>query len=282
MFNPLRQHHSPRGYGTAVTPMRLIALLLLAVTLGIAPALAAPVDMARMTWLEIREAVANGARTVIVPTGGTEANGPQMALDKHNQIVGYAAVKIAERVGNTLVAPVVPFVPEGNFDPPDGNMRFPGTIGLSDRTFEALLEDIARSLKLAGFQTIIFIGDHGQSQKSQSNVAERLTREWRAAGVRVFHSAAYYDDARQTAMLKAKGETDDTIGFHAGLVDTSELAFIHPGSVYPNKLNGLTAPLGTLGASGNPGKANAGLGEQLIALRIDAAVEEIKRLIGGR
>lgn len=262
--------------------MRLFALLLLSLFLSVARAEAASVEMARMTWIEIRQAVAQGAQTVIVPTGGTEANGPQMALDKHNQIVGYAATKIAERVGQTLVAPVVPIVPEGKFDPPDGNMRFPGTIGVSDQTFEALLEDVARSLKLAGFRTIIFIGDHGQSQKPQSNVAERLTREWRSAGVRVFHVAAYYDDAKQTAMLKAKGETDNTIGFHAGLVDTSELSFIHPGSVYPNKLNGLTAPLGALGASGNPGKANAALGEQLIAMRIDAAVAEIKGLIDAR
>jgi creatinine amidohydrolase/Fe(II)-dependent formamide hydrolase-like protein len=244
-------------YGIDRAPMRLIALLFLSLSLGVGYARAEPVEMAHMTWIEIRQAIAQGAQTVIVPTGGTEANGPQMALDKHNRIVGYAAVKIAERVGNTLVAPVVPIVLEGRFDPPDGDMKYPGPIGVSDKTFEALLTDIARSLRLAGFRTILFIGDHGHCQKPQMNVAERLTREWRIAGVRVFHVAAYYDDAKQTAMLKAKGETDNTIGFHARLVDTSELSFIHPGSVYPNKLNGLSAPLGALGASGAPGKVNA-------------------------
>lgn len=243
------------------------------------PVCGAPLEMAQMTWIDVRQAIAQGAVTVIVPTGGIEANGPQMSLDKHNHIVTYAANRIAERVGRTLVAPVVSFVPEGKFDPPDGNMRYPGTIGVSDRVFEALLEDIAQSLKLAGFRNIVFIGDHGLSQNPQRNVALRLTSQWRQAGVRVFHIAAYYDDSQQTLMLKKRGETDDTIGSHAGLVDTSELSFTHPGSTYPERLKDLKEPLATLGASGNPSKANVGLGEQLINIRIDAAVKEISRLI---
>ncbi|MCX7281176.1 MAG: hypothetical protein NTX21_06420 [Alphaproteobacteria bacterium] len=49
------------------------------------PAMAADnVLMERMTSYEIRDAIAAGKITVIVPSGGTEQNGPAMATGKHN------------------------------------------------------------------------------------------------------------------------------------------------------------------------------------------------------
>ena len=43
---------------------------------------------------------------------------------------------------------IVEYVPEGRIDPPSGHMRSPGTIGLREETFQALLTDIAHSLKV--------------------------------------------------------------------------------------------------------------------------------------
>ena len=40
-----------------------------------------------LTWIEVRDAIAAGKTTVIIPTGGTEQNGPRMALGKHNYLV---------------------------------------------------------------------------------------------------------------------------------------------------------------------------------------------------
>src|SRR6185436_13093889 len=37
-----------------------------------------------MTWMDVRDAMKAGKRTVIVPTGGVEPNGPWLALGKHN------------------------------------------------------------------------------------------------------------------------------------------------------------------------------------------------------
>src|ERR1700687_2642717 len=118
------------------------------------------VEIADMTWVEVRSAIARGYTTVIVPTGGIEQNGPHMILGKHDYIVRYTAERIATQLGHSRVAPVVSFVPEGDYDPPTGNMRFPGTIGVSDAAFSQVLEGIARSLKAAGFKTICFISHH--------------------------------------------------------------------------------------------------------------------------
>src|SRR5215467_5988453 len=91
----------------------------------------------RMTWPEVRAAIDSGKTTIIVPTGGTEQNGPHMALGKHNVRVASNADAIARRLGNALVAPVVVFTPEGNIDPPQGHMRFPGTISMPPAVFAA-------------------------------------------------------------------------------------------------------------------------------------------------
>lgn len=71
-----------------------------------------------MTWVEVRSAIANGFTTVIVTSGEIEQNGPHMILGKHDYIVGWAAQQIATKLGHALVAPVISFVPEGNYDPP--------------------------------------------------------------------------------------------------------------------------------------------------------------------
>ena len=45
------------------------------------------VDMADMTWVEVRSAIERGYTVAIVPTGGIEQNGPHMVLGKHDYIV---------------------------------------------------------------------------------------------------------------------------------------------------------------------------------------------------
>src|SRR6187402_3408093 len=114
-----------------------------------APSLPQPnsVFLEDLTWTEVRDAIAAGKTTVIVPTGGTEQNGPHMALGKHNYLVMYKAGQIATQLGDALVAPVVSYVPEGDINPPTGHMRFAGTISLPQDVFVKVLEYAARSLK---------------------------------------------------------------------------------------------------------------------------------------
>ena len=100
-----------------------------------------------MTWMEVRDAIRSGKRTAIIATGGVEQNGPYLVTGKHNVILRATTQAIARELGNALVAPIVPFVPEGDIDPPTGHMRYPGTISVRESTFRALLTDVAMSLK---------------------------------------------------------------------------------------------------------------------------------------
>src|SRR6185437_8326776 len=86
------------------------------------------VQLEDLTWTELRDEIAAGKTTIIVPIGGTEQSGPYVALGKHNARVQVLATRIAEGLGNALVAPVIAYVPEGSYAPPTSHMRFPGTI----------------------------------------------------------------------------------------------------------------------------------------------------------
>src|SRR5262249_62374329 len=145
-----------------------------------------------LTWTELRDLIRAGKTTIILPTGGTEQNGPHMALGKHNARAKALSEKIARGLGNALVAPVLAYVPEGRLAPPSGHMRFPGTITVPDDAFQKMLESAARSFKLHGFRDIVLIGDHGGAQADLKAVAARLNREWARTGVRVLALEEYY------------------------------------------------------------------------------------------
>jgi creatinine amidohydrolase/Fe(II)-dependent formamide hydrolase-like protein len=234
------------------------------------------VEIADMTWMDVRDALAQGTRTVIVPTGGLEQNGPHMIIGKHDHVVAWAARRIALELGNTLVAPVVSYVPQGDYDPPTGHLRFPGTMGVSVPAFESVLDGIARSLKAGGFTTICFMSDHGGSVAPQARVVARLNTEWHGHGPKVIDVSAYYSDELEDNYLHAQGEKDPDIGQHGGIADTAELMAVYPEGVDMSRLPSAPSALGALGASGDPRRASFARGDALMALRIDAALRQIR------
>src|SRR5438132_10858018 len=146
-----------------------------------------------LTWMEVRDALRAGKTTVIVPTGGVEQNGPYLATGKHDYILRGTAEAIARKLGNALVAPIVPFVPEGDIDPPTGHMKYPGTISLTEDTYERLLTDICASFRAHGFREIVLIGDSGGNQRGMKEVAARLDAKWAGARTRLHVIPEYYD-----------------------------------------------------------------------------------------
>lgn len=242
-----------------------------------APAMAEPVNLEDMTWLEVQARMKAGATTVIIPTGGTEQNGPHIAIGKHNVIVAKTAEGIAEKLGDALVAPVLAYVPEGRISPPEGHMKFPGTISVSDETFAAVLEDAARSFKQHGFTLIAFIGDHGGNQGPQAKVAEKLNDEWRASGVRALHVSDYYKNNGQGAWASKQGIKATDPAAHAGFFDTAEMLAAQPEGVRAELIQAYGPEyFATAGVAGDPREATKKFGETLLSLKINAAVKQIR------
>ena len=148
--------------------------------------------MEDMTWMDVRDALKAGKKTVVISTGGIEPNGPWLALGKHNFVLKANCDAIARKLGDALCAPILPFVPEGDFEPKSGHMTTIGTVSLKEETFEAVLTDIVTSYKLHGFEKIILIGDSGGNVTGMKTVAEKLNTQWNGSPV-VAHIPEYYD-----------------------------------------------------------------------------------------
>ncbi|MEO8302830.1 MAG: creatininase family protein [Betaproteobacteria bacterium] len=263
-----------------IAPWRLTCLLLLAA----GGALAAPppsVFVEDLTWTELRDQIASGKTTVIIPVGGTEQNGPHMALGKHNARARALSEKIALALGNALVAPTLAYAPEGGVDPPTSHMRFPGTITMPDATFEKVVEYAARSFKLHGFRDIVLLGDHGDYRRNLKAVADRLDREWAGTKVRVHAVEEYYRTATTTYVqaLKRQGYRDDEIGTHAGLADTSLAMAIDPRLVRIDRLPAAGAAGRAEGVYGDPRRSSAELGQIGVDAIVAATVVAIRRAV---
>jgi len=197
-----------------------------------------------LTWMEIRDLVKAGTTTIIIGTGGVEQNGPYVAGGKHNFVLQTVLPSIARAIPNSLIAPIVKFVPEGRIEPtPGGHMGYAGTISLEAATFEALLSDICRSYKAHGFTDIILLGDSGGNQAGMRNVAGALNTKWAAESARVHFLPEYYDQDRwsydylktlgitqinKTPGQPADARTDTRNGMHDDIYYESQIAVVDP------------------------------------------------------
>jgi creatinine amidohydrolase len=259
----------------AVLPTRRLTIAAVLLAIFASPVFA-EVETERMTWTEIRDAVAAGRTTIIIPTGGTEQNGPHMVTGKHNFIVRETARRIAEAAGGALVAPVLSYVPEGDVGTREGHTNYPGTISVPPETFKAVLAAAARSYATHGFKLVVFVGDSGPNQEPQRWIADELTKRWAADGVRAINADSYYTASGGIDWLRGEGETVAQIGSHAGIADTSEML-----AVYPEGVRVDLRAADKDGVSGDPTRATAERGEKLIALKVAAAVRDIENARSG-
>ena len=188
-----------------------------------------------LTYMEVRDRIATGDTTAIIPTGGIEENGPFLATGKHNVILQSLCPAVARELGNALCAPIVQFVPEGAFDPPSGAMLFPGSFTVRDDTYIALLEDIGNSLRVQGFKNIILVGDSGGNQRGMAAAADSLNDQWKGTGTSAhfvveFYTPGWEETEKFTAeqLGVAEGDSD---GHHDDIWVTAMMMVSDPASV---------------------------------------------------
>ena len=236
------------------------------------------VFLEELTWTEVRDAIDSGTTTIIVPTAGTEQNGPHMVLGKHKYRINAGSERIARALGNALVAPVITYVPEGRIDPPTGHMRYAGTISIPNDVFMAVLEYSARSLKVHGFTDILFIGDSGPNQQGMQEIAKMLNEEWAVEEARVLYISGWYTSTTFREWLMEQGETEEAIGGHAGLQDTALLLAVAPEHV---RTDSMSVGRGTDvdGVSGDPTRATIEIGKKGMDFAHEAAMNQIRELM---
>jgi creatinine amidohydrolase len=239
------------------------------------------VFMEDLTWMEIRDAIQSGKTTAIIATGGLEQNGPYLVTGKHNVILRATTEALARELGNALVAPIVPFVPEGDIDPPSGHMRYPGTISVRAETFHALVTDMAMSLKTNGFENVILIGDSGGNQDGMAHVAQELGEAWAGSGTRIHFIPEYYDNPRWNEWLAGEGVVEVSEGLHDDVRHSSIMALVDPASVRSAERR--EAGLFSInGVELDPLDQTLSLARRLVSYQAKVTAEAIRAAIGGR
>jgi len=247
------------------------------------------VDIELLTWPEIYKAIhEQGKTTAILFNGGTEQRGPQGVTGAHNFIARATADEIARKLGNALVAPVIPYSINR------ANPKLPGTIGISGPLFGQINEEVAEQLIANGFKNVVLIGDHGGGQKELKDVAAKLDAEYAPQGIRVVYSDGPYTQANQEffAWLDQNGYPPSE---HAGIPDTSELLYLEGDQHWvrkellptalgdpprkPGEPRDQNAQRINNGISGDARRSSYALGKRFIDLKVADGVAQIQELL---
>jgi creatinine amidohydrolase/Fe(II)-dependent formamide hydrolase-like protein len=193
---------------------------------------------------------------------------------------------IARKLGNALVAPIVP-IESGN---PDNKYISWGSLYFTADTFKAVLRDMTTSLKSQGFKNIILMGDSGGDITGLKTVAQELTAKWNGTPG-VFHIPEYYNwsqpgvpggpTVRQFTTESGIPEKFDSDGIHDDYGLTSVLMAYDPKSVRLEQR--IAANKTTInGISIVPKEKTIAFGKKVVEWRANIAVEAIKKALAAK
>jgi creatinine amidohydrolase len=257
--------------------MRTLTALVVVLTASVAFAQTRSVFIEELTWPEIKEAQAAGKTSAVIVAGGIEQNGHHMALAKHNVIARYVGGQIAERLGNALVYPVVPFSMAGDPIEKTGHMRLPGTISLPSEVFLGVVRAVALSAISAGFKNVYVLGDHGGGQAELRLAAETLDADWRGKGIHVYYISNAGAGQKVNAYL---AERKIAPGGHAGVAESAQVMFLDQQKLMRKDKYAVAAagPESATGTNGDPALATPEMGKIFLDLKVTDAVEQIRKV----
>jgi creatinine amidohydrolase len=233
------------------------------------------VEIELMTYPEIYSAIhEKGKTTVLVYNGGTEQRGPQAVLGGHTFMARRTAEAIARKLGNALVAPVLPFSIAGAHL----NPQWPGSVNIDGDIFTRVNEQVVDSMMVNGFKNVILMGDHGGGQKQLADLAKKLDAKYGPKGKHVYFCGVVYEKAQVdfNAWLK---QNHLPVSTHAGIPDTSELMYLG-GDAYVRK-GKLAVGDGKNGVVGDSRPSTPEIGKRVFDMKVEYGVADIQRQIRG-
>lgn len=226
-----------------------------------------------LTWMEVRDAIKAGKTTAIIPAASTEQNGPYVPTAKHALVLRATAEAIARKLGNAMVAPIIPYEP-GQVE----RATTPGTLTVRPEIYEGLLTDVANSLKQNGFKNIVLIGDSGGNQRGLDAVARKLSAEWTGGSAKIVYIREYYEswgDADKTWLDQRK--TSD--GIHDDYSVNAIIMTVDPESIrFKQRVEANKASID--GFSLLPAEKTVETGKKLVDIRANITVAAIKKALG--
>ena len=248
----------------------------------------AQVEIELMTYPEIYAAIhAQGKTTVLVISGGIEQRGPHAVLGGHSLTAKLQGIDIARKLGNALLAPIVPFSIAGRHL----NPKTPGSVNIPGPVFAAVNEAIVDSMVVNGFKNIVLMGEHGGGQKELAEVAKKTDAKYSPQGVHVFFCGDFYEKTQNEFQqwVIANGLPPST---HGGIPDTSLMMYLGDDAwvrkdkmvagdpmLLPGAVRDPNVPLVNNGVIGDPRPSTPAIGKRYFDLKTTNAVAQIHVLI---
>jgi creatinine amidohydrolase/Fe(II)-dependent formamide hydrolase-like protein len=183
------------------------------------------VELDLLTTTEVADKLKQGMTSVIVATGGTEVRGPYHLLSGHTIMTRHRAVEIAKRMGNTLVAPVLPIAVAAT-----GlreNTTLPGGLQMPADVFKSVQLAMIESMAWNGFKDIFVMGDHGGGQAEMKQAVEEMDAKLSPKGVHVYYVGDFYSK-RMDDVDMYMYEHKLPIGGHGAMMETAEMLYMEP------------------------------------------------------
>lgn len=189
------------------------------------------IRMKDMTWFEYAKRTDDW---FILPVGAVEQHGPHLPL----YVDTILAEEFAERIAETIHGVVAPALSYGYKSKPfsGGGPLFPGTIDLSGRTLQYIIEDILEEAVRDGFKKILIFSAHFENE---AFIAEAMDICSRRFGDAVQILLMNWWDPMSPDLID---EIFDTVPFpgwaleHAAVTETSLMMYLAPELVREHKI----------------------------------------------
>lgn len=174
-----------------------------------------------MSWFQVQQALVSGVRTVVAAAGSMEQHGPHMPMITDTLLGTAIADGVAERMGNVLRGPTIPFGVS------EHHMAFKGTITLDVETFKAVVRQYVHSLAHHGFETVIIIPSHGGNFAPLDQLHVETGGEINGARY-LPYTDLWEFVATMNKIAEPDGISAEVSGAHAGEAETSMVLATRP------------------------------------------------------
>ncbi len=243
--------------------------------------------MEEMNWVDIKKAIKDGFKTVVIGVGSTEQHGPHLPTQTDALIADVIVNLIAQNLKNALQAQTI------RVGCSDHHLPFPGTISLRKSTLKALIHDYAESLQKHGFENIIFIPTHGGNFNPIKEAVEEAQGKHPKIKIFGFIDLMGFIEAEEKIAAEFN-ITKEVAGAHAGEVETSQMLALAENLVERERFQpGYLGVLGEeeiemlfkkgmpslteIGVIGDPTKASKKRGKVYIEKIVECLTDEIKK-----
>jgi creatinine amidohydrolase len=178
-----------------------------------------PMDV--LTTATSRDERDRGASVAVLPVGSFEQHGDFLPLTTDTVVAAAIAQEVATAYDLFLLPPIT-------ISCSHEHAAFAGTVSISARTLQALIDDIRISLRRSGVGSLVLVNGHGGNYVL-SNVAQEANVD--GPSTTLFPGRSDWEKARTDAGMTTSNHSD----MHAGELETSLLLHVAPELVGPSR-----------------------------------------------